>query len=369
MTNSDNRAIYIGDNLSFLRKINTESIDLIATDPPFNKGKDFHATPDSISTGAKFQDRWSWETDVHQEWWESIIDDHRKLYEVINMTRHVAGDEMAAFLCFMGIRLIEMRRVLKPTGSIYIHCDSKASHYLKILMDAIYGEKNFKNEIIWRRSAGGKGSKIVRSYGRSADTLLFYVKGKNYTYNKTYKPLSHKELENKFKRTDVNGRRFRTDHIEANKGLQGGGSYYTYKGYTPERGWLVSQGILESMDTENRLYWSKTGKPYRKYFMDEYPGQLVDNIWTDLRNLMGNNKEKTGYPTQKPVALYKRIIEASSNEGDIVLDPFCGSGTTLIAAEELNRQWIGMDLNEEVIPIVMERLRNKKISVCTGNIL
>ena len=147
--NWSNRTLFHGDNLGFLRAMNSESVDLIATDPPFNKNKDFHATPDSLAAGAKFQDRWSWERDVHQDWADQITDDYPKLMEAIESARYAHSDGMGAFMCFMAVRLLEMRRVLKPTGSIYLHCDPTASHYLKAVMDAIFGRKQFRNEIVW----------------------------------------------------------------------------------------------------------------------------------------------------------------------------------------------------------------------------
>ena len=168
-----NRTLFHGDNLGFLRAMNSESVDLIATDPPFNKGRDFHATPDSLAAGAKFQDRWSWERDVHQEWADRITDDYPKLMEAIESARYAHSDGMGAYMCFMAVRLLEMRRVLKPTGSIYLHCDPTASHYLKAVMDAIFGWKNFRNEIVWCYKSGGASK---RRFARKHDLILFYAK-------------------------------------------------------------------------------------------------------------------------------------------------------------------------------------------------
>ena len=176
--NFQNRTLFHGDNLQFLRAMNSESVDLIATDPPFNKGRDFHATPDSLAAGAKFQDRWSWERDVHEEWVDQITDDHPRLMEAIESARYAHSDGMGAFMCFMSVRLLAMRRVLKPTGSIYLHCDPTASHYLKACMDAIFGWKQFRNEVIWKRATTVKGNAGQNSkfFGPSTDTLLFYAK-------------------------------------------------------------------------------------------------------------------------------------------------------------------------------------------------
>ena len=172
--NWPNRTLYHGDNLEFLRGMDSETVDLIATDPPFNKGKDFHATPDSLAAGAKFQDRWSWERDVHEAWVDQITDDEPNVMNVINGSRSSYGDDMGAFLCFMGVRLLAMRRVLKPTGSIYLHCDPTASHYLKELMDAVFGRREFRNEIIWQYRTGGISK---RWFARKHDVLLFYTNG------------------------------------------------------------------------------------------------------------------------------------------------------------------------------------------------
>ena len=184
--NWKNRTLFHGDNLNFLRAMNSESVDLIATDPPFNKGRDFHATPESLAKGASFQDRWSWERDVHQEWIDQLIDDHPNLIEAIESARHAHSDGMGAYMCFMAVRLLAMRRILKPNGSIYLHCDPTASHYLKAVMDAVFGSRNFVNEIVWHYSSGGRSQ---NQFPRKHDTLLYYSKDyRKKTFNA--KPIS-----------------------------------------------------------------------------------------------------------------------------------------------------------------------------------
>ena len=293
--NFKNRTLYHRDNLKILRGMNSETVDLIATDPPFNKNRDFHATPDSLAAGAKFQDRWSWERDVHQDWVDQITDDYPRLMEAIESARFAHSDGMGAFMCFMAVRLLEMRRVLKPTGSIYLHFDSTASHYVKAVMDAIFGWKNFRNEIVWLYKTGGVSK---RWFGRKHDTLLFYSKSAKYVFNpqkeKSY--LSHK---------------YGFSNIEIHQDKQG---YFT----------MVT----------------------------------MRDVW-DVPALRGNQPEATGYPTQKPLALYERIIRASSNEGDIVLDPFCGCATTPVAAERLGRQWVGIDIWDKAHEVVVDRLKNE----------
>ena len=298
--NFENRTLFHGDNLLFLRTINTATVDLIATDPPFNKGRDFHATPDSLADGASFQDRWSWKKDVHDDWVRLMRDDWPSVWAVVDWTRMVHSDAMAAFLCFMAVRLTEMRRVLKPTGSIYLHCDHSASHYLKTIMDAIFGYKNFRNDIAWSYRRWPSKS---RAFQRMHDNLLYYTKTDNHVFNVEYEPVSSSYL-----------RRFKGKSVTRNAG-----------------------------DTKVTV----VDKPSR--------GMPLRAVW-DISILAPASKERVGHPTQKPLALYRRMIRASSNKGDVVLDPFCGCATTPIAAELEGRQWIGMDLWKKAPGMVKERL-------------
>ena len=294
-----------------LRGLNSGTVHLIATDPPFNKGKDFHATPDSLAKGASFHDRWSWDKDVHEEWVDKITDDFSDVMNVINGSRNSYGDDMGAFLCFMGVRLLEMYRVLRSEGSMYLHCDSTASHYLKELMDSIFGHKNFRNEIIWCYSIGGRSNK---TFGRKHDTILRYSKSSKYTFNADdpkvripRKPDSHMKV------------------------------------ITNE----VGEQWQEKAD-------KKTGKKYR-YPLDK----VANDYWIDIEQLNREDSERIGYPTQKPLALYERIVAASSNKGDLVLDPFCGCATTCVAAEKLKRQWIGIDIWNKAHKVVIDRLKKE----------
>ena len=277
-----NRTLFHGDNLPFLRGLNSETVDLVATDPPFNKGRDFHATPDSLAAGARFQDRWRWADDVEGAWIDQIQDDWPAVWEVIDAARAAWGDDMAAFLCFIAVRLIEMRRVLKPTGSLYLHCDPTASHYLKTLLDAVFGRRNFRNEIVWSYGLGGSSR---RYYSRKHDVLLFYVRGSDYTFNKPLVPATSARLRGQL------------------------------KGAT--------------------------------------------DVW-EIPTINNMAHERTGYPTQKPLPLYERIVSASSNPGDVVLDPFAGCATTPIAAERLGRQWLAMDIWEGAYGTVRQRLADRR---------
>ena len=317
--NFKNRTLFHGDNLDFLRAINSETIDLIATDPPFNKGKDFHATPDSLAAGAKFQDRWSWADDVEGEWVDQITDDWPRVMTVINGARESYGDDMGAFLCFMGVRLLEMRRLLRPHGSIYLHCDPTASHYLKQLMDAVFGKKNFQNEIIWTYNVGGKSKK---RWARKHDIILFYSKTPEFSFYGDAVRIEMKSGKESFGgrlETDEDGRQYRL--VYGTKNAKGETKYY-------------------------------------KYYLDK--GKIPEDWWVDINSLQSGIGERTGYPTQKPLALYERIIKASSKEGDTVLDPFAGCATTPIAAEKLARQWTGMDIWDGAYEVVVQRINDNR---------
>ncbi len=316
--NFANRTLFHGDNLDFLRGMNSGTVHLIATDPPFNKGRDFHATPDSLASGAKFQDRWSWADDVEGEWVDQIQDDWPAVWEVIDAARAAWGDDMAAFLCFMGVRLIEMRRVLRDDGSLYLHCDPTASHYLKALLDAIFGRRNFVGHIIWNKQDGVKSR---THWGNENDAILCFAKAlRRHTFNARdpacRKPFADISLAMHFNKTDGDGRAYRERIVN--------------------------------------------GKRY-VYYADE--GRFIGNLWNDISSMQANTpimRESMGYPTQKPLALYERIIAASSNSGDIVLDPFAGCATTPIAAERLGRQWVAMDIWEGAADIVRQRLADNR---------
>ena len=300
-TNFQNRTLYHKDNLEIMRGMNSKTVHLIATDPPFNKSRDFHATPDSLASGARFSDRWKWDDDVHPEWTDQIEDDWPAVHAVIEAAKISYGMDMAAFLCWLGVRLMEMRRILRDDGSIYLHIDQTAHAYVKALMDGIFGKKNFLNEIVWWYKTGGVSK---RWFGRKHDTILFYSKSPTYkfTQQKEKSYISHK---------------YGFSNIEIHEDAQG---FYTMVG--------------------------------------------MRDVW-DIPALRGNQPETTGYPTQKPLALYERIIKASSNPGDIVLDPFCGCATTPIAAERLERQWVGIDIWDKAHEQVLCRLVQDGLAVPT----
>ena len=295
------QTIYHGDNLSLLRQMETETVDLIATDPPFNTGREQQG-----SSGASFPDRWQIE-DIREEWFEDI----RRIEGLSDYIAYVqkTNSSMAAYLCFMAVRLIEMRRVLKDTGSIYLHCDPTASYHLREVMNLIFGRENFRNEITWCYAPSGNPPK--KSFSRKHDVILFYVKSDNSTFHLQYGQMTKK----------------------------------TRKSYN-------------NIDEDGRRYYKRHGA--NRTYLDESKGRPVPSWWDDIPSFASasNSKERTGYPTQKPTELYKRIIEASSNPGDVVLDPFCGSGTTLIAAETLGRQWIGIDSSKDACQTAQRRFGN-----------
>ena len=364
--NFQNRTLFKGDNLLFLQGMNSGTVDLIATDPPFNKGKDFHATPESLAAGARFQDRWSWRRDVQQTWVDAIKDDKPSLAALIEYVKGERED-LAAFLCFMGIRLIEMHRVLKDTGSLYLHCDPTASHYLKALCDAIFGDKHFRNEIVWGRSGGRT---FGNHWGNTHDIILYYTKSDKRVWRDTFIPSDND------KPTSVS---------LTGQGTRNGESGKPWMGFNPTafgRHWSAPRtgnfalwieanlipnytridGIhkrLDALSTAGLVKWSSGGTPTLTRPAEADAGVKMNDIWVDVHHITGS-RERVGYPTQKPLALYERIIKASSNPGDIVLDPFCGCATTPIAAERLGRQWVGMDLWDGAYDIVQRRMEDNK---------
>ena len=307
--NFANRTLYHGDNLPILRGMNSETVQLIATDPPFNKNKDFHATPDSLAAGAQFTDRWRWEEDVHQEWEDAIRDDWPAVWQVIEAARAASGDDMGAFLCWLGVRILEMHRILREDGSLYLHIDHTAAAYTKALLDAIFGRKQFRNEIVWCYTGPGN---VTRWFPRKHDTLLFYAKSPSATFNRDAVRIPYKQLN--------------TQHREA------GG-----------------RGIGGNLTPETVGEFREKGKIPEDYWLEDRDG---------MSPVGRRPAERTGYPTQKPLALYERIIKASSNEGDFVLDPFCGCATTPVAAENLRRQWVGIDIWDKAHETVLRRLQS-----------
>ena len=345
--NWKNRTMFTGDNLDIMRGMNSESVDLIYLDPPFNSNKDYAAPIGSEAAGAAFKDTWTLD-DVDLAWHGEIAEQHPALYAIIGAARESHGKGMQSYLIMMGIRLIEMKRLLKPTGSIYLHCDSTASHYLKLLMDSVFGESAFRNEITWQRYGSHNDAKKFSSV---SDRILYYAR-RGAVWNPQRIPLDEKYVASTYRNTDKRGR-FRTAPLHA-RTLSGGGYEYTYRGVKDV--WKFPLKRLEELDADDRIYWPPKGKiPGRKVYLKDSKGKLITDVMTDIT--MAAGKERTGYPTQKPVALLDRIIKASSNKGAMVLDPFCGCATACVASDRLNRQWVGIDLSPLAAKLVRQRIQ------------
>ncbi|WP_420128654.1 DNA methyltransferase [Longimicrobium sp.] len=354
--------LYYGDNLDILRRaVSSETVDLIYLDPPFNSNHEYNLLfkeQDGKRAEAQeqvFGDTWWWDERSALTYEELIENGPLKLGQAMKAFRTFLGEsDMMAYLAMMAPRLLELREVLKPTGSIYLHCDTTASHYLKILMDAVFGPQMFRNEIIWKRTNVHNDSK---TWSHVTDSLLFYTKTGSFTWNAPYVDHDPKYVEDKYRFKDKNGRRYQLDNMTSPKPRPR--MMYEWKGHSsPQNGWRYSRETMERLDREGRIWYpdSKMKRPRLKRYLDEMSGTLLTNVWTDIPPLNSRAAERLGYPTQKPEALLERIIEASSNPGDTVLDPFCGCGTTVAAAEKLRRRWIGIDITIEAINIIRARL-------------
>ena len=281
---------------------------------------------------------------------------------------------MQSYLCMMAIRLLEMRRVLKDTGSIYLHCDPTASHYLKLLMDAVFSRSNFRSEIVWRRvNPTGRGTK---RFANNVDQILYYIRGDSFTWNQPYLPHRKEYVDKFYRHFDSDGRRYRLGDLKG-AGMRAGSSGLSWKGVDPSQTgshWAIpnrelpneirnksSQKKLEYLDRIGRIYWPPKGSvPAYKRYLDEMPGTAIDTLWDDIGNLQAQSKERVGYPTQKPLNLLDRIIQASSNPGDMVFDPFCGCATTCVAADRLNRKWVGIELSSKGVDVAQLRIRKER---------
>ena len=299
--NWTNQTIWTGDNLDIMRGMNSESVDLIYLDPPFNSNADYAAPIGSKAAGAEFKDTWGL-SDINIAWHGLIKYDYPGLYALLGAVRQVHGDSMASYLTYMAVRVMEMRRLLRPTASIWLHCDPTASHYLKLLMDAVFGKANFRNEIVWCYTGPGAARK---RFPRKHDILLFYAAGKDNIFNRDDIRVPYKKLN-----------------------TQDGG------------------GIGGDLDPARIAEYMKRGK-------------APESWWTGFSPVGRIHKERVGYPTQKPVALLQRIIKVSTHKGQMVLDPFCGCATACIAAEGVNRQWAGIDISPKAAELVRFRTQRE----------
>lgn len=358
--------LYFGDNLEILRNreyFPDNSIDLIYLDPPFNSKKDYNILfkenggVESEAQIKAFTDTWHWGQtaanilrDIEMEAPEKVGRLIRALYDAIG------SNDVMAYLVMMTIRLVELHRVLKPTGSLYLHCDPTASHYLKLVLDQIFGPANFRNEIIWKRTTAHNDPK---RFGRIHDILLFYSKSDKPTWNPVFASYDTEYVDTYYRYTDEAGRKFLSDNLTAPSHGSDSGQYEWRGKYPPQgRMWSYTKENMERLEAEGRIFYTKNGYPRFKRYLEDMPGMPAQSIWTDVINIRSWHKEDLGYETQKPLTLLERIIKASSNEGDVVLDPFCGCGTAVVAAQKLNRRWLGIDITHLAINLMRNRLRD-----------
>lgn len=352
--------LYYGDNLDILKRyIKDASVDLIYLDPPFNSNASYNVLfsdrkgEKSAAQLQAFKDTWVWA--------EAAL-----TYEELTLESGPMGDALRAFgqllprggmlayLTMMAPRLRELYRVLKPTGSIYLHCDPTASHYLKVLMDSIFGVRNYRTEIVWKRTNVHSDSK---TWSEVSDTLFFYTKSDTFTWNPQYTPHSAEHIAAKYSQSDPGGRAYTLSDMTSPHPRPN--MMYEWKGHqSPPNGWRYSKETMAKLDAEGRVWYpaDKAKRPRLKRYLDEMPGTLMGNVWTDINPINSQAAERLGYPTQKPEALLERIIRASSNEGDVVLDPFCGCGTAIAVSQRLNRQWLGIDITYAAIQTIKMRL-------------
>jgi adenine specific DNA methylase Mod len=330
-----------------------ESVDLVYLDPPFNSNANYNVlfaekTGQQASAQIEaFEDTWQWDESSAAAY-HAIVEAGGSVSQALQAFRTFLGEnDMLAYLAMMAPRLVELRRVMKQTASIYLHCDQTASHYLKLLMDAVFGPTNFQNEIVWQRFGSHNDPK---RFGRVTDSILFYSQSKDYLFTPVRTAYSDDHLQKRFRKADPDGRRFWPNTMLAPGGR---GPRYEWNGHT--RNWRFTKENMAELNRKGEIYYSKKGMPYRKNYLDELPGQTVQNLWTDIK-MTKSGAERLGYQTQKPEALLERIIGASSRDGNLVLDPFCGCGTTVSVAQKMGRKWIGIDITHLAIGLIKKRL-------------
>ena len=354
--------LYYGDNLEVLRRhIDDESVDLVYLDPPFNSNASYNvlfAERDGTQAASQikaFEDTWRWDQSAAVAF-EDVVERGGKPSQVMQAFRTFLGEsDMMAYLAMMAPRLVELRRVLRETGSLYLHCDPAASHYLKLLLDAVFSPENFRSEIVWKRTSAHNN--VRNRFGDQSDSILAYTKSNRYTFNIQYQPYSAAYIASHYSNMDENGRRYTTRDLR-NPGVRPN-LHYEYKGYKPHpNGWAFTLEKMKEYDAAGLLHFpeDKNGRIRLKRYLDEMPGTPMGTVWDDIEPINSQAQERLGYPTQKPEALLERIIRASSNEGDVVLDPFCGCGTAVAAAQKLGRRWIGIDITNLAITLIRSRL-------------
>jgi site-specific DNA-methyltransferase (adenine-specific) len=356
--------LYYGDNLDILRRyIKDETVDLVYLDPPFNSAQNYNAFfhekdgTDAASQIHAFEDTWHWDIETKKAY-DAITEQPGKVSDVMQaFYTFLGGNDMMAYLTMMSSRLVELRRVLKPTGSLYLHCDPTASHYLKLLLDAVMGQNNYRSEIIWKRTTTHSDSK---RWSANNDTILFYSKTDEFTWNPPYAEHGEEYVADKYRFDDNDGRgAYTLDNMTSPNPRPN--MMYEWKGHKwPDKGWRYSKETMAQLDAEGRIWYpeDKEKRPRLKRYLKEMSGTLMGTNWTDISPINSQARERLGYPTQKPIALLERIILASSNPGGLVLDPFCGCGTTIDAAEKNGRDWIGIDVTQLAISLIKNRLQD-----------
>lgn len=365
MSQKRTRIIYYGDNLEILRdNIAAESVDLVYLDPPFKSQQQYNVLYRNVrgepaeAQVRAFTDTWKWDRNARATYdWlmqdPGVPGNVSKMIESFH--QFLGASEMLAYLVMMTPRLLELHRVLKTTGSLFLHCDPAASHYLKVVLDSIFGPTHFRNEIVWQRFSGH--GNVYRSFGRIHDILLFYTKGEKWMWNQAYRPLSEKYVDTFFRYLEPGtGRRYRLQNV-LNPNKNRPNLTYEWNGHV--RVWKWTRERMKQVHDAGLLVYSKTGlvKGVKQY-LDESRGEKLHDIWDEIKPIGQSDDKKLGYETQKPLELLRRIIQVCTNPGDLVLDPFCGCGTALVAAEELGRSWIGIDITYLAVDVMARRLHD-----------
>lgn len=365
--------LFYGDNLEVLRRhIRDETVDLCYIDPPFNSKRNYNQIylnqgKEDQAQAQAFIDTWIWDDQANQGLQEIQANEQGRftaqLIALISGLVQVLGrGSLLAYLISMSLRVVEIHRVLKPTGSFYLHCDPTASHYLKIVLDAVFCAHggDFKNEIVWKRTtAHNDATQGLKRFGKNHDVIFFYTKTSSFIWNNTFINYDEDYIRKNYGNfEEQTGRYYKTSDLTAAK--PGGDTSYKWKGMFPSKGryWAYSKANMERFDLEGRIVYTRNGMPRLKHYLDEMPGISSQDTWIDVPPISAKAKERLGYPTQKPEALLERIIKASSNEGDVVLDAYCGCGTTVAVAQKLNRQWIGIDITYQSISLILKRLED-----------
>ena len=371
MSKKPANSLYFGDNLAVIREsIADESVDLVYLDPPFNSARDYNilfASPKGVSSAAQitaFEDSWHWGQQAEKEFNEIVHSSNTKVAEIVLAMRRFLGEnDMMAYLTMMANRLLELHRVMKPTASLYLHCDNTASHYLKVVLDGVFGQKNYRNEITWKRTSTHSDSK---TWSRNSDCIFFYTKGAEFVWNTPRDQHSPQYLADKYRHDDKDGRGlYQLDNMTSPNPRPN--LMYVWKGFAwPKKGWRFELATMEKLDAEGRIWYpqNKQGqpdvrkRPRIKRYLAEMDGGVIGSVWSDIAPINSQARERLGYPTQKPLALLERIVAASSNPGDVLLDPFCGCGTAVHAAQRLDRRWLGIDITHLAISLIEKRLKD-----------